>query len=242
MRRPDCDPSSSCILQRATASARAQRASATACQERRHTPGSVVPSGRCFGLRAPTKASAGTPAGATTGTRPRSRALPSGMERPGIVRQAARSEGATLELGGLRSGVQAFTGLQRFACRDERAPALRNPCRQRPANAAVLSFERRPGGSASAYRRVRPPVPKARRRFGGAVWPRRSGWWCCVQRRRSYGISRTVIRFVAPEDPVRRPAVSTTRAPLGRPADSLLLISAASISSSTEPVTAIVNG
>jgi len=54
-----------------------------------------------------------------------------------------------------------------------------------------------------------------------------------AERRGAHGISRTMMRFVAPGVPVRRPAVMTTVAPVGRPAASRATESAASIISST---------
>ena len=51
--------------------------------------------------------------------------------------------------------------------------------------------------------------------------------------RDSYGISRTMIRLVAPLAPVWRPAVITTRAPVGRPANSFAVTRADSTRSST---------
>jgi hypothetical protein len=56
----------------------------------------------------------------------------------------------------------------------------------------------------------------------------------------SHGISRAVIRFVAPAAPVRRPAVMTTRAPVGSPANFLAVSRAVSISSSTDSLIGIV--
>ncbi len=73
-----------------------------------------------------------------------------------------------------------------------------------------------------------PPQPRL-----GSRPPRLDRW--CPQ-----GISRTVIRFVAPVAPVRRPAVMITRAPVGRPAKSLAVSRADSISSSTDSLIGIV--
>ena len=70
---------------------------------------------------------------------------------------------------------------------------------------------------------------------GATSEPPRGPWNQSVQ-----GISRTMIRLVPPGVPVRRPAVSTTRAPLGRPAASRATISAPSIMSSTDSATSIV--
>ena len=58
----------------------------------------------------------------------------------------------------------------------------------------------------------------------------------------AHGISRTITRFVAPGVPVRRPAVSTTRAPGGSPAKSRAVTSAGSIMSSTVSAVGIVVG
>jgi hypothetical protein len=57
-----------------------------------------------------------------------------------------------------------------------------------------------------------------------------------------YGISRTMIRLVPPLAPVWRPAVSTTRAPVGRPAKSFADRRADSTRSSTDVLTGIVRG
>ena len=54
-----------------------------------------------------------------------------------------------------------------------------------------------------------------------------------------HGISRTITRFVAPGVPVRRPAVSTTRAPGSRPAWSRACVSASSTISSTDSAVGI---
>jgi hypothetical protein len=58
----------------------------------------------------------------------------------------------------------------------------------------------------------------------------------------AYGISRTMIRLVAPLAPVWRPAVITTRAPVGRPANSFAVTRADSTRSSTVAPTGIVRG
>ena len=58
----------------------------------------------------------------------------------------------------------------------------------------------------------------------------------------SYGISRTMIRLVPPLAPVWRPAVITTRAPVGRPANSFAVTRADSTRSSTVAPTGIVRG
>ena len=78
----------------------------------------------------------------------------------------------------------------------------------------------------------------SRRRGGAESRP----LWALRRPGESYGISRTMIRLVPPLAPVWRPAVITTRAPVGRPANSFAVTRADSTRSSTVAPTGIVRG
>ena len=100
-------------------------------------------------------------------------------------------------------------------------------------------------------RRPRPRTPHPARSLPliatgqcGRLGPRPSPlpWPCGGALAGAQGISRTMIRFVAPVVPVRWPAVITTRVPVARLANSLAVISARSTRSSTVPVTSIICG
>ena len=93
--------------------------------------------------------------------------------------------------------------------------------------------------NAAGRKAAQAPEGQARRRCGS---PRATRSVTKTVTLRAQGISRTITRFVAPGVPVRRPAVSTTRAPGSSPAKSRAVTSARSIISSTDSAVGMLVG